>query len=101
MRKLVYGRAIWIAFRGNGNQGTCVSSVFNPHTGLQQCLTCIYPLPTCIVHLPSTLGIGPVPTYPMHSTSTVLLEIRAFAQYQHVLCYWELGCHLCRSIMTV
>jgi hypothetical protein len=24
-----------------GNQGTCVSSVFNPHTGLQQCPTCI------------------------------------------------------------
>jgi hypothetical protein len=27
-------------FGGYGNQGTCVFSVFNPHTGLQQCPTC-------------------------------------------------------------
>jgi hypothetical protein len=85
----------------NGNQGTCVSSVLNPHTGLQQFPTCIYPLPTCIVHLPSTLGICPVTTCPMHLPSTTLFKIRAFAQYQHVLCYRALGCHLCRPITTV
>jgi hypothetical protein len=38
----------------SGNQGTCVSSVFDPHTGLQQCPTCICPVPTCFVHLPGT-----------------------------------------------
>jgi hypothetical protein len=27
----------------NDKQGTCVSSVFNPHTGLQQCYTCNTP----------------------------------------------------------
>jgi hypothetical protein len=107
----------------NGKKGTCVSSVFNPHTGLQQCPTC-YDLGDVGMQCPASHPVCCVDQRCVQTATQctcnhnedcpqgtccngnlrasivapILMtagDIRAFAQNEHVLYYLALGSHLC------
>jgi hypothetical protein len=121
---------VWFGLHSgfNGNQGSCVSSLFNPHTGLQQCPTCknlgnvvgmqcpaSHPLCcpyggcvqnaeqcTCFENDNCPQGTCCTGNIRASVVPQYPADCGALSLYQPVLyCRTLKGCHLCRSIMTV